>query len=99
MANRQKILERWEFPHWQKQGITLVARSDARACVQRILNNGCRFYGYDAFRVDGESIQPFLEFSSDWSDKPVPSFEVIIGQLASHPNKITHYEFVFEDRQ
>ena len=98
MANGQKILERWEFPHWQKQGVTLVARSDGRACVERILNSGCRFYGYDAFRVDGENIQPVLEFSFDWSDKPVPSFEVIIGQLASHPNTITHYEFVFEDR-
>ena len=97
MAGRKEILERWKFPYRQDHGVTLVARRDAPACVQRILDSGCRFYGYDAFRVEGESIQPFMEFSPDWSNGRVPPLQDILAQLASHPNEITDYEFVFED--
>ena len=98
MADRQQILQRWNFPHQQDHGVTLVARADAPACVERIIASGCRFYGY-AFIVDGHTIQPVMEFSPDWSKGPVPSFETILAQLSSHPTNITHYEFVFEDAQ
>ena len=97
MANREEILKRWRFPHWQRHGVTLVAREDALQCVERILGSGCRFYGYDSFILAGNSIQPVLDFSPDWSRGPVPSIEELKFQLASHPESITHYEFVFED--
>jgi hypothetical protein len=47
---------------------TLVAREHAPACVEHIIENGCRFYGYDAFIVDGDTIQPVMESSPDWSE-------------------------------
>lgn len=97
MADREDILKRWGFPHWQRHGVTLVAREDALACVKRILDAGCRFYGYDSFIVAGQTIQPVLDFSPDWSRGPVPSLEDLMSQLASHPKNITHYKFVFED--
>jgi hypothetical protein len=97
MAERREILERWGFPHWQRSGVTLVARDHARTCVERILATGCRFYGYDSFIVTDATIQPVLDFSPDWSRRPVPSLDQILSQLASHPATITHYEFVFED--
>lgn len=97
MAHREDILKRWGFPHWRRHGVTLVARDDARACVERILDTGCRFYGYDSLIVSGETIQPVLGFSPDWSRGPVPSLAELMSQLASHPQNITHYEFVFED--
>jgi hypothetical protein len=99
MAGREEILKRWNFPHRQDHGVTLVARQDAPACVERIVRSGCRFYGYDSFIVRGESIQPVMEFSPDWSNRPVPPLQDILAQLASHPNDITDYEFVFEDAE
>jgi hypothetical protein len=99
MAGREEILKRWNFPHRQDHGVTLVARQNARACVERIVRGGCRFFGYDSFIVHGESIQPVMEFSPDWSNGPVPPLQEILLQLASHPNDITDYEFVFEDAE
>jgi len=97
MAHRDEILKRWGFPHWQRYGVTLVAREHARECIERILANECRFYGYDSFIVTDTTIQPVLDFSPDWSRGPVPSLEELASQLDSHPPTITHYEFVFED--
>jgi hypothetical protein len=97
MAKREDILHRWDFPHWQRHGVTLVARENALACVERILETGCRFYGYDSFIVSQDTIQPVMDFSPDWSRGPVPSLGELRMQLASHPGEITHYEFVFED--
>ena len=97
VADRQELLERWKFPYRQDHGVTLVTRANARCCVERILSSGCRFYGYDSFIVSGDTIQPVMEFSPDWSRGRVPSLDEITAQLASHPSIITHYEFVFED--
>jgi hypothetical protein len=99
MADREDILKRWGFPYSQRHGVTLVARANAPACVERILESGCRFYGYDSFVVSGDTIQPVLDFSPDWSRGPVPSLAELRSQLASHPENITHYEFVFEDAE
>jgi len=97
MAKRSEILHRWNFPHWQRHGVTLVARENARACIERILETGCSFYGYDSFIVSGDTIQPVMDFSPDWSRGPVPSLGELLTQFNSHPGTITHYEFVFED--
>lgn len=99
MAGCQEILKRWNFPHRQGHGVTLVAREDAPDCVQRIVRSGCRFYGYDSFIVRRKSIQPVMEFSPDWSDGRVPRLQDILAQLASHPSEITDFEFVFEDAE
>jgi hypothetical protein len=99
MAGREEILKRWDFPHRDDHGVTLVAREHASACVERIVRSGCRFFGYDSFIVRGESIQPVMEFSPDWSDGRVPPLQDILAQLASHTSDITDYEFVFEDVQ
>ena len=98
MAKRDEILHRWGFPHWQRHGVTLVAREDAPACVAQIVKTHCRFYGYDSFIVSGDTIQPLMDFSPDWSRSPVPSLAELLVQLAAHPTSITHYEFVFEDQ-
>jgi len=99
MADREEILKRWQFPHRQHYGVTLVARQDAAACVERIVRGGFRFYGYDSFIVCDQSIQPVMEFSPDWSNGPLPPLQDILAQLASHPSEITDYEFVFEDSE
>ena len=76
----------------------MVAREDAPACVAQIVKTHCRFYGYDSFIVSGDTIQPLMDFSPDWSRGPVPSLAELLVQLAAHPTSITHYEFVFEDQ-
>ena len=96
MADGGELLKRWGIPHKQRHGAPLVARDHAQACVERIVKTGCRFYGYDAFIVADETIQPVLEFSPDWSRGPVPSLSELVSEFASHPEAITHYEFVFE---
>jgi hypothetical protein len=90
-------LERWSFPHVQRHGVTLVTRSEAVACVERIFAESCRFYGYDSFTVfpDGK-IQPHMEWSPSWNQGGTPSLAAVLAELASHPAGVTHYEFVFE---
>ncbi|WP_339509876.1 hypothetical protein [Pseudomonas sp. RL_15y_Pfl2_60] len=97
MANRRKLLETWSFPHVQRYGVTLVARSDAAACVERIFAEDCRFYGYDSFTVlpDGK-IQPHMEWSPSWSQGATPLLAALLAELQLHPAGVTHYEFVFE---
>jgi len=99
MAGREEILKQWNFPYRQDHRVTLVARQDAPTCVERIIHVGCRFYGYDSFIVEGAGIQPVMEFRPDWSNGSVPPLQEILAQLASHPNEITDYEFVFEDAE
>ncbi len=96
MTGDTEALRRWGVPFTQRGGVTLVRRCDAAACVMHIIRNGCRFYGYDAFALTADSIQPFLEFSPDWSRGGVPPLEVLLSSLQSDPPEITHYEFVFD---
>lgn len=98
MAKRREILERWKFPFVQHGGITLVAREDARKCVERIFSESCRFYGYDAFTLfPDDKIQPHLDWSASWPRGAAPGLETVISDLAGDPPEVTHYEFVFED--
>ena len=97
MADRRELLEAWSFPHVQRYGVTLVARRDAVACVERIAEERCLFYGYDAFTLfPDNTIQPHMEWSPSWNEGITPSLAEIVQDLASHPPGVTHYEFVFE---
>ena len=97
MANRRELLEAWSFPHTQRHGVTLVSRSDAAACVRRIIGEGCRFYGYDSFTIFADNtIQPHMGCSPSWSNGTHPPLAEIVAELAAHPTDVTHYEFVFE---
>jgi hypothetical protein len=91
------LLRQWGIPFTQRGGVTLVDRRDAAACVTHILRDGCRFHGYDAFAVTASAIQPYLEFSPDWSRGGTPSLDTVLSQLQDHPPQITHYEFVFDE--
>ncbi len=96
MVDGPELLKIWHFPITLRHGLTLVARQDAIACVQRIVSGQCRFYGYDAFTVfTDNNIQPHMEFSCSW-EQSNPSLDTLLATLHSHPANITHYEFVFE---
>ena len=94
MAARQEVLEGWGFPYIQRGGVTLVARTNAPACVELIYSNECCFYGYDAFTVTTQHIQPHLDWSPSW--KQAPPLNEVLSQIAAHPPEVTHYEFVFQ---
>jgi len=96
MAHRRELLEAWGFPYLQRGGVTLVARADAQACIERIYRENCRFYGYDAFSIAPDWIQPHLRWSNSWKEDEAPTPEALLKQLGSHPAEVTHYEFVFE---
>ena len=96
MFPEHELLRQWGIPFTLHGGVTLVERRNAAVSQRNILRGGCRLYGYDAFAVSADSIQPFLEFSPDWSGVGVPLLEVVLSQLSNHPPQITHYEFVFD---
>ena len=89
-------MDSWGIPYTQTGGVTLIERRYAAACATQIVRSGARFYGYDAFAVDADAIQPFLEFSPDWSRGRIPELGVVLSEFESHPSQITHYEFVFD---
>ncbi len=96
MPHRRELLEQWNFPFLQRGGVTLVARSDAPACIALIYTNHCQFFGYDAFTVTEEWIQPHLDWSPSWAGAEAPSSSGLLSQLRSHPSEVTHYEFMFK---
>ena len=96
MFTEQDLLRQWGILFIKHGGVTLVHRRDAAACITHIIRNGYRIHGYDAFAVTVDGIQPFLEFSPDWSGGEIPPLNTVLSQLEDHPPQITHYEFVFE---
>ncbi len=96
MSDWRELLQEWGFPHTQRAGVTLVARSDASACIKLIYSNGCRFYGYDSFTVAQDSIQPHMTWSPSWKDGEAPTPEDLVAEMGTHPPEVTHYEFVFK---
>jgi hypothetical protein len=96
MKNRRELIVEWDFPHVQRFGVTLVARKNWDACVQKIFADGCQFYGYDAFRVfDDGSIQPNGEWDRTWKENTAPKLDEVLIQLTKIQPEITHIEFVF----
>ena len=98
MSDWRKIFEHWNFPFIQRGGVTLVARSDAPACIDLIYANHYLFFGYDAFTVTDNSIQPHLTWSPSWKDFEAPTSADLLLQIESHPPEVTHYEFVFKSK-
>jgi len=96
MSDWRELLEQWNFPHLQRGGVTLVARSDAPACIKLIYANQCLFAGYDSFTVTPEWIQPHMEWSPSWKCSEAPIPDDLLSELKAHPSEITHYEFVFK---
>jgi hypothetical protein len=96
MAKSVEMLKQWKFPYRERHGLALIARADAAACVRKIVDSGCRFYGYDSFIISDNTIQPVSDLSADWSEATPPPLHKILSQLSEHPSEITHYEFVFE---
>jgi hypothetical protein len=96
MKNRRELFVEWDFPHIQRNGVTLVAKNDWVDCVKKILAEGCQYYGHDAFSLfENGSIQPSMEWSGSWPESKVPTFDGIFNQLAGITPDITHIEFVF----
>ena len=89
------LLQQFHIPHTQRGGVTLVSRADAVGCIELIYEQGWRFLGYDSFTVQDQSITPHLEWTEDWSSSGAPDKQSLLQQIASHPNYVTHYEFVF----
>jgi len=97
MAKWPELLLAWGVPHTQRHGTTLVAREDATTCVERVYAEGCRFYGYDAFALSSNGdLTPCLEWCPAWEAANAPALKEILETFRSHPETITHYEFVFE---
>ena len=88
-------LQSWGIQAFARHNIVLVVRRDAKTCVQRILEEGHEFLGFDAFTIcaDG-SIQPSMEWSRDYS-RGVPPVHEILAVIESAAEQLTHFEFVF----
>jgi len=95
MSDWSDLLKDFNFPHTRRGGVTLVSRTDAPGCIDLIYSQGWRFLGYESFTVTDEFIQPHLEWSPDWSRSGAPAKEIVLAEIAQHPNDVTHYEFVF----
>jgi hypothetical protein len=85
MSDWRELLEDWGIPYIQRGGVTLVARSVAPACIKLIYERGCLFYGYDAFTLTTEWIQPHMEWSPSWDGGEAPTPAELLVQLGMHP--------------
>ena len=77
-------------------GVILIPKSEVRPLLGALLGRGTRILGLDGFkRLPDNKIQPFMEFSPDYSDAQ-PSERDIETFLASVPDKISHFEVVVD---
>lgn len=77
-------------------GVILIPKSEVRTLLGALLDRGTRILGLDGFRrLPDNKIQPFMEFSPDYSDAQ-PSESNLETFLASVPETVTHFEIVME---
>jgi hypothetical protein len=77
-------------------GVILIPRAEISALVGQLLDRGTRILGLDGFRRNPDNkIQPFMEFSPDYSDAQ-PSQQELESFLSGVPDTITHFEVVVD---
>ena len=77
-------------------GVILIPKSEVQALLTQLLERGVRVLGLDGFRrLPGKKIQPFMEFSPDYSDAQ-PSEQDLGTFLSGVPETITHFEVVVD---
>jgi hypothetical protein len=79
-----------------RNGIILIPVSKAEQTILKLLKRNYQILGFDSFKLlEDNKIQPFIEFSHDYSYK-VLNIEKIKNDLKEISPEITHIEIVFE---
>ena len=77
-------------------GVTLVAKSDCKAVVEKLLSGQFEFQGFEAFTIfSDDSVQPHLQWSCDWPKDSIPTEPKIMKLIHETPDDVTHFEFYF----
>ena len=80
----------------QRNGIILIPVSKVEQTIIKLLEKDLVILGFDAFKLyDDNRIQPFLEYSPDYS-KGTINFGVIKNDLKKISPEITHIEIVIK---
>lgn len=72
MAVIQELEKQFADRAVNRHGLKLFRPADAAAFVARCAENGIEVLGMDGFRLDGDSIQPLMEHSVDFSLSSAP---------------------------
>lgn len=76
--------------------IILIPKSELENLISRLLDENIRVLGLDGFKIYRDNkVQPFLEFSSDYSDGQ-PSKKDLSDFLSKVSKAITHFEVVVD---
>jgi len=80
-----------------KQTMTFYFTVDAIEVIEKCRESDIRFWGLNAFVLSGKGIQPFMEFSPDYSN--IPNEEACdkgVEFIKIHQDKALLYEIVYE---
>ena len=84
------------FTPLTREGIVLISKDEIEKCLTTLHSLGLRILGIDSFMVNHNTIQPFVEFSPDWSYEK-PKLEILLTFASSLPSEITHVEIVLDE--
>ena len=80
-----------------QQCIDLYYPTDAIEFIELCKKNDIQVYGLDAFTIDGNGIQPFMEYSANFSgtDKKI-GWEKALEHLANKRNSRFLFEIIYD---
>ena len=98
MDTNFEVLVKLDASPIQRNGMILIPISRAEQTMIKLLRENYHLLGFDSFKLfDDNRIQPFLEFSPDYSYKKI-NIDVIVNDLKRISSEITHIEIVFENK-
>ena len=73
----------------ERHGLELLRPADAAAYISRCREHGIEVLDVDGFRLDGDSIQPLMEHSVDFTVPPTcgAHYDEAADYLASRPGR------------
>jgi len=96
MDKDKELFDRLGISTIMHGNIILIPRNEVSSSIEKVLEEGIRLLGFDAFKLhDDGKIQPFMEFSAEYS-KSAPEFKTIKDTLNKATEEITHYEVVID---
>lgn len=95
-TNASEYVAKLKDLSFERYNMLLYTKDTVLLAINILQNNGIQLYGFDSFIIKDESIQPFLEFSPDYSNIKSREDIYIIAKQDVIKAYSNNSEFVFE---
>jgi hypothetical protein len=90
-----EILNSYGIPAIKRGGVVFIPRANVLKAIELLIADGYKILGIDAFTLKEKSTQPWLDYSTDYSNSEIPTISQFESFFDGVPDIVTHYEIVF----